>query len=111
MKIVIAGGTGFVGKALTKHFLTQKHYVYILTRNADKAARDPKLQYVEWMQENSQPEEHVEGADVFINLAGVSLNSGRWTDERKKPSWKVAFLLLKKFFALWLLYPKNRHFM
>ncbi|MEH7490405.1 TIGR01777 family oxidoreductase, partial [Priestia megaterium] len=58
--------------------------VYILTRNADKAARDPKLKYVEWMQENSQPEEHVEGADVFINLAGVSLNSGRWTDERKK---------------------------
>jgi uncharacterized protein len=84
MKIVIAGGTGFVGKALTKHFLTQKHYVYILTRNADKAARDPKLKYVEWMQESSQPEEHVEGADVFINLAGVSLNSGRWTDERKK---------------------------
>ncbi|MBZ5482174.1 TIGR01777 family protein [Priestia megaterium] len=84
MKIVIAGGTGFVGKALTKHFLTQKHYVYILTRNADKAARDPKLKYVEWMQENSQPEEHVEGADVFINLAGVSLNSGRWKDERKK---------------------------
>ncbi len=84
MKIVIAGGTGFVGKALTKHFLTQKHYVYILTRNADKAARDPKLKYVEWMQESSQPEEHVEGADVFINLAGVSLNSGRWTDEGKK---------------------------
>ncbi|NER41967.1 TIGR01777 family protein [Bacillus megaterium NBRC 15308 = ATCC 14581] len=84
MKIVIAGGTGFVGKALTKHFLTQKHYVYILTRNADKAARDPKLKYVEWMQESSQPEEHVEGADVFINLAGVSLNSGRWTDEGRK---------------------------
>lgn len=110
MKIVIAGGTGFVGKALTKHFLTQKHYVYILTRNADKAARDPKLKYVEWMQENSQPEEHVEGADVFINLAGVSLNSYRWTDERKSHRGKSPFFYSRNPSHYGRLYPQSRHF-
>ncbi|MBM7704421.1 TIGR01777 family oxidoreductase [Metabacillus iocasae] len=84
MKIVIAGGTGFVGTALTNHFLTNKHEVYILTRNTNKPAHDPKLHYVEWLTEGSSPESELEGADVFINLAGVSLNSGRWTEERKK---------------------------
>ncbi|WP_110114295.1 TIGR01777 family oxidoreductase [Bacillus sp. CGMCC 1.16541] len=84
MKIVIAGGTGFVGSALTNYFLANKHDVYILTRNTNKPAHDPKLHYVEWLTNGSAPEHELEGADVFINLAGVSLNSGRWTDERKK---------------------------
>ncbi len=63
------------------------------------------------MQENSQPEEHVEGADVFINLAGVSLNSGRWTDERKKAIVESRLSSTKKSFVLWLPYPKNCPFM
>ncbi|MCM3006980.1 TIGR01777 family oxidoreductase [Priestia koreensis] len=84
MKIVIAGGTGLVGSALTKHFLQQGHTVAILTRNANKPKHDPNLSYIEWMKTDSYPEHEVEGADAVINLAGVSLNSGRWTEERKK---------------------------
>ncbi|TYR79228.1 TIGR01777 family protein [Priestia megaterium] len=84
MKIVIAGGTGFVGKELTAHFLKQKHDVYILTRDATQPSTDPHLHYIEWLKNNSQPEKDVEGVDAFINLAGVSLSSGRWTTERKR---------------------------
>ncbi|MFC3885366.1 TIGR01777 family oxidoreductase [Bacillus songklensis] len=78
MKIVIAGGTGFVGKVLTSFFLNQQHDIWILTRNPRPSSG--RLHYVDW--EHALP--YVQQADVVINLAGVSLNSGRWTEERKK---------------------------
>ncbi|WP_210611151.1 TIGR01777 family oxidoreductase [Priestia flexa] len=84
MKIVIAGGTGFVGKALVQDLLKKQHEVYVLTRNANKPSHDPNLHYVEWLKENASPENVIQKADAFINLAGVSLNSGRWTEERKQ---------------------------
>ncbi|WP_409304393.1 TIGR01777 family oxidoreductase [Peribacillus sp. SCS-155] len=86
MKIAIAGGTGFVGTALIE-FLLQHHRepsIYILTRNPQKYKERRSLHYVGWLTAGSHPESVLEGIDVFINLAGESLNSGRWTDERKK---------------------------
>jgi uncharacterized protein len=78
MNIVIAGGTGFVGKALTSLFLNQQHDIWIVTRTPRSSS--DHVHYVDW--EHALP--HVQQADVVINLAGVSLNSGRWTEERKK---------------------------
>ncbi|WP_078408428.1 TIGR01777 family oxidoreductase [Priestia abyssalis] len=77
MKIVIAGGTGFVGKALTASFSTQQHDIWILTRRPRPSSE--KIHYIEWEHASSIVQE----ADVVINLAGVSLNSGRWTKETK----------------------------
>jgi uncharacterized protein len=78
MKIVIAGGTGFVGKALTASFSAQQHDIWILTRSPRPSSE--RVHYIEWEHALSIVQE----ADVVINLAGVSLNSGRWTKETKK---------------------------
>lgn len=82
MKIVVAGGSGFLGEPLVKRLLTRGDDVAVLTRNAThvRAGRavqwDAKSQGV-WSDEAA-------AADVVINLAGENIGEGRWTDERKK---------------------------
>lgn len=83
MRIAIAGGTGFVGSALVKKLLDKKHELFILTRNSADKHASKNLQYVQWLNDDDSPEDALESIDVFINLAGESINSGRWTDERK----------------------------
>ncbi|MFT4413996.1 TIGR01777 family oxidoreductase [Fredinandcohnia humi] len=84
MKIAIAGGTGFIGKALTSYLLKKKHMIYILTRDISNKEDQQNLKFIEWLSPKTTPEEHLEGIDAFINLSGESLNSGRWTKQRKK---------------------------
>lgn len=86
MKIAITGGTGFVGSALSQFFSKQGHEVLILTRKENHKIGD--LQFIQWMNPHAQPEKYLEGTDVFINLAGTSLNEGRWTDARKEDIFK-----------------------
>lgn len=82
MKIAITGGTGFVGKALTNLLLAEGHQVYILTRSKKKS--DNAVTYVTWLQEGARPEEVLEGIDGIVNLAGTSINEGRWSKEQKQ---------------------------
>lgn len=81
MRIVVAGGTGFIGHELTNLLLQEGHEVIILTRNAKPP--EERLSYVEWLHENAFPEDKVGTADAFVNLAGVSINQGRWTEEHQ----------------------------
>ena len=39
MHILITGGTGFIGSALTKRLIEQGHAVTVLSRNPDKVAK------------------------------------------------------------------------
>ncbi|MED4454535.1 TIGR01777 family oxidoreductase [Metabacillus fastidiosus] len=82
MKICISGGTGFIGKQLTDYFLRQGHDIYILTRN-NKHSNEKHLHYIKWLENDTNPSEQLENTDVFINLAGKSINS-RWTTQAKK---------------------------
>ena len=84
MKIAIAGGSGFVGTALIDELLKENHELYILTRHPDQHKKREHIHYVGWMSAGSSPERKLEDLDVFINLAGESLNSGRWSQERKR---------------------------
>jgi uncharacterized protein len=84
MKIAIAGGTGFVGKALTSDLLQNGHEVFILSRNPVKLTKNANLHFIQWLSSECSPENFLQDVEVFINLAGESINSGRWTLERKR---------------------------
>lgn len=84
MKVAIAGGTGLIGKSLTKQLLLKGHEVIILTRNPYNKRRSDGISYVEWLTADAVPEEKLEGIDAFINLAGENLGDGRWTDQKKQ---------------------------
>lgn len=83
MKIAIAGGTGFVGKALADHLLKNNYKVIILSRKLIHTNETDDIRYVQWLSENSSPIQELQDTDIFINLAGESINSGRWTEKRK----------------------------
>ena len=82
MKIVIAGGTGLVGKRLQTLFSNESAEIIILT-TSDHHSNEDGIRYVKWMN-GEQPEHAIKYADAFINLAGVSLNAGRWTKAQKE---------------------------
>lgn len=83
MKVAIAGGSGFIGSALTKQLIAQGHHVYILTRKTNKKDSE-QITYVPWLSANHHPEEKLEGIDAFINLAGESIAAKRWTSSQKE---------------------------
>jgi uncharacterized protein len=83
--IMITGGTGMIGTALTKELVNRDHDVIILTRDPSglKAARGSS--YAQWDLHNQTiNKEAVERADIIVHLAGANLGKGRWTDKRKK---------------------------
>lgn len=84
MKVAIAGGSGLIGTALTKSLINDGHHVFILTRNPAKLPSRENVTNVQWLTEGIAPEKELEGVDVIVNLAGENLNSGRWTDDKKK---------------------------
>ncbi len=87
MKIVITGGTGFIGQALCATLIRGGHRVIVLTRRMEQVHHRPELpvQAVEWNARDSGPWEQVlEGADAVINLSGASIADARWTDARKQ---------------------------
>ncbi|MDQ0227758.1 TIGR01777 family oxidoreductase [Metabacillus niabensis] len=82
MKIVIAGGSGFIGKKLSKLLLDEGHYIKILTRKAKQSSGN--VQYIQWLDGAASPEKEIGDTDVVINLTGVSINDGRWSEKHKK---------------------------
>lgn len=81
MKIAITGGSGFVGQELTKLLLQEGHEVYILSRSNNHSNKN--VHYIQWLSESDTPEIQLNGIDAWVNLAGVSINAGRWTEQQK----------------------------
>jgi uncharacterized protein len=84
MKIVVAGGTGFLGGALVRA-LSAGNDVVILSRRPSASA-EARASVVTWTPDgNSGPwTAALNGADVVINLAGESIAARRWTDAQKR---------------------------
>ncbi|KGR88292.1 TIGR01777 family oxidoreductase [Lysinibacillus odysseyi] len=85
MKVAIAGGTGLIGSRLCEMLKKRGDDVIVLTRSQSKMKN--AIPHVKWLN-GEKPEPMLEGIDAFINLAGVSLNEGRWTIERKEAIYK-----------------------
>lgn len=83
MKIVIAGGTGFLGSALVRA-LASDHDVTILSRRPSAPATS-RVSVVPWTPAGSSGPwtASLEGAAAVINLAGESIAARRWTAAQK----------------------------
>ena len=79
MTIVIAGGSGFLGRKLVKRLEEDGHSVTILTR------RPTSTRDVQWDPDGSPGPlpRHLDGQDVVINLAGEGIADRRWSTTRK----------------------------
>jgi uncharacterized protein (TIGR01777 family) len=87
VKIVIAGGTGFIGRALSADLLGGGHRVTVLTRDPERIAAGRSdgvqgVQYALWDPMSARVS-WIEGADAIINLAGESIGARRWTRAQK----------------------------
>lgn len=80
MRVIIGGGSGFLGQALADR-LRAEHQVQILTRRPRPGQPDD----VRWTPDGGSGEwgRVVDGADVVINLAGEAIADRRWTSARK----------------------------
>lgn len=92
MKIIVAGGTGFLGAPLVRRLASLEHEIVVLTRSprrereaasavrevlwnpgaaADGASQQP------WVRE-------IDGAGAVVNLAGAGIADKRWSAARKR---------------------------
>jgi len=88
MRVFLTGGTGLIGRELTKRLGDRGDQPVILSRQADKVRRDPGLRGVQVIQgDPTAPggwDSAVDGCDAAINLAGHNLFDGRWNAEVKR---------------------------
>lgn len=87
MKILIAGGTGFIGKQLCQEFLSAGHQVAVLSRNPSQAqgTLPENVEVIGWNNsEGVMSDKAIQGVECIVNLAGESIGDGRWTKVKKE---------------------------
>jgi len=87
VKLVIAGGSGFLGSALSEHLVGRQHEVVILTRSGQVPARTG-ARAVTWHPDGSSNPgawaKEIDGAQAIVNLAGEGIADKRWSRRRKE---------------------------
>lgn len=82
--ILITGGTGMIGEALTKA-LTAKGYAVIVLSRSKKKSDKLNVSFAEWNVENQTIDlDAIKKADHIIHLAGANVAEKRWTKKRKQ---------------------------
>jgi uncharacterized protein len=93
MRIIVTGGTGFLGQPLCQQLAGLGHEVVSLTRARSAPEADghawhsrPDVRPVRW---TARPDggswgRVLDGADAVVNLAGESIAARRWTAEQKR---------------------------
>ncbi|MBE0393135.1 TIGR01777 family oxidoreductase [Flavobacterium sp. PL002] len=81
--VLITGGTGFVGRSLTKLLLSKGFSVSILSRTKRTNAKD--VFYYTWdVKKQTIEEQAILNADYIVHLAGENIAGERWTAKRKR---------------------------
>jgi uncharacterized protein (TIGR01777 family) len=88
MRVFITGGTGLIGRNLVKRLVERGDHPVILSRQADKARRNPAMRGIEVIQgDPTVPggwDAAVDGCDAVVNLVGHNVFADRWTAEVKR---------------------------
>jgi len=79
MKVLVAGGTGFVGQPLVEALLARGDTVTVMSRSKDTVSKafGDKVKAATY-------EGSFEGYDAIINLAGAGIADKKWSKERKE---------------------------
>lgn len=86
MKVAIVGGSGLVGRAVTRSLLADGADVLVLSRNARRRASSvpPPARSADWSpQEIGRLAASIEGMDAVVNVAGARVAPWPWTRRRK----------------------------
>ena len=84
--ILITGGTGMIGKALTHALLEKNYKVIVLSRQTNQRQTETtNLSYAAWNVDGQTiDKEAISKADYIIHLAGAGVADKRWTKKRKQ---------------------------
>jgi len=85
VRVLITGGTGFIGGAVARALGDLGHSVIVLSRrNAPPSGWGNNVRLVHWKgPEADIPKEACDQIDAVVNLAGESIGTKRWTNARK----------------------------
>ncbi|MDB4936762.1 MAG: Cell division inhibitor [Labilithrix sp.] len=96
LRVIVSGGTGFIGRALVTHLCERGDDVVVLSRGKDarRACLGPrptccrgagKVELTTWTPEKAGDwSKIVDGADAVVHLAGAGVLDEGWTEERKQ---------------------------
>lgn len=87
MKILITGGTGFVGQRLLKALYNKGHECVVLTRNPEKARHHESTAatFHRWDGSHEEvPKAAFEGVEAVVNLMGENIADKRWSESQKE---------------------------
>jgi len=91
MRILITGGSGLIGRAISAELVSRGHEVIALSRSPERVNGLPgSVQVVRWDARTSEGWGHLaDGAGAIVNLAGASIAGesffpSRWTDEQRR---------------------------
>lgn len=85
MRILLAGGTGMIGRALARTLIEKGNAVWVLTRRDTLMGMPPGIRLSKWDGKTVRGwSDAAEWAQVIVNLAGENVGAGRWTEARKQ---------------------------
>jgi len=99
MRVIVTGGTGFIGTKLCERLLVKGHDPVVLTRDASRS-RDhvhPRVKVASWA-EGAPWEALVDGAGAIVNLSGEVV-AQRWTASVKERIVKSRVGAVEKLYA------------
>ena len=79
-RVVVAGGTGLVGRALVRALVARQAEIAVITRHPGSAKLPAGVRALGW----DRLTEALEGADAIFNLAGEGIADQRWSARRRK---------------------------
>ena len=83
--VLITGGTGMIGTALSHALLERNYKVIILSRQKDKKPGNEHLFYASWdIASQNIDKASIGAADYIVHLAGAGIADRRWSKKRKR---------------------------
>ena len=85
MRFLIAGGSGMIGTALTRHLLAEGHSVTILSRDPAAHSASAGATLVRWDGKSPDGWGHLlNETDAVVNLSGANIGGALWTKKRRE---------------------------